>query len=50
MFTYVLKDFIKGENLYGQEWGYEKFVLKDKIWDCGFGANQIEAYLNSHLT
>jgi methyltransferase (TIGR00027 family) len=50
VFTYVLKDFIKGENLYGQEWGYEKFVLKDKIWHFGFDPNQIEAYLNSHLT
>ncbi len=48
MFTYVLKDFIKGENLYGQEWGYEKFVLKDKIWHFGFDPNQIEDYLNKN--
>ena len=48
VFTYVLKDFIKGENLYGQEWGYEKFVLKDKIWHFGFDPNQIEAYLNKN--
>ena len=48
VFTYILKDFIKGENLYGQEWGYKKFVLKDKIWHFGFDPSQIEAYLNKN--
>lgn len=47
-FTYVLKDFITGENLHGQEKIYKKFILKDKIWHFGFDPNQIEAYLNKN--
>ena len=47
-FTYVPKDFITGENLYGQEKIYKKFILKDKIWHFGFDPNQIEAYLNKN--
>lgn len=47
-FTYVPKDYITGENLYGQEMIYKKFILKDKIWHFGFDPNQIEAYLNKN--
>ena len=47
-FTYVPKDFITGENLYGQKLMYKKAVLKDKIWHFGFDPNKIEAYLNKN--
>lgn len=47
-FTYVPKDFITGENLYGQEMMYKKSVLKDKIWKFGFDPNLIEAFLNKY--
>jgi len=47
-FTYVLKDFISGENLYGQELMYKKIASKNRIWHFGFDPNKIEAYLNKN--
>ena len=36
VFTYVVRDFIDGTNLYNQEMFYKRVVLKDKIWQFGF--------------
>lgn len=47
-FTYVPKDFITGENLYGQKNVYKMFILKDKIWHFGFNPNRLEAYLSKN--
>ena len=47
-FTYVLKDFIIGENLYGQEKIYKRFVVKDKMWHFGFDPDQLVDFLNKY--
>ncbi len=41
VFTYVLKDFIEGTNLYNQEMFYKRVVLKDKIWQFGFDSTKL---------
>jgi len=46
-FTYVLKDFIEGENLYGQELLYKKTV-KDNIWHSGFYPKEIASELKEY--
>jgi len=43
-FTYVPKDFITGENLYGAEKFYKQAV-KRKLWHFGFNPNELAAYL-----
>lgn len=48
VFTYIPKDFISGENFYGQELMYKITVLKKKIWHFGFDPNKIKAYLNKN--
>lgn len=35
VFTYVLRDFIEGENLHGQKAAYDKWVVKEKAWLTG---------------
>jgi methyltransferase (TIGR00027 family) len=35
VFTYIRKDFLDGRVSYGWQKGYEKYVLKDKIWLFG---------------
>jgi methyltransferase (TIGR00027 family) len=47
-FTYVLKDFITGKNLFGQEMIYKRFVLKNKLWHFGFDPDQLAAFLNKN--
>ena len=47
-FTYVLKDFIEGKNLYRSEKFYEKMVVKDKIWHFGFTPAEVADFLNEY--
>ncbi|MDJ0752730.1 MAG: SAM-dependent methyltransferase [Ardenticatenaceae bacterium] len=47
-FTYVLKDFIDGKNLYGEEKFYERTVVKDKIWHFGFDPAEVAEFLNDY--
>jgi methyltransferase (TIGR00027 family) len=47
-FTYVLKDFIDGENLYGEEKFYERMVTKDKIWHFGFDPAEVADFLGDY--
>ena len=46
-FTYVLKDFIEGENLYCQELLYKKTV-KDNLWHSGFYPKEIASELKKY--
>ncbi len=46
-FTYVLKDFIEGENLYGQKLLYKKTV-KDNLWHSGFYPKEIASELKKY--
>jgi methyltransferase (TIGR00027 family) len=45
VFTYTPKDFIDGEVLYGQEYLYNKMLLKDKIWLFGLDPDHVDDFL-----
>ena len=47
-FTYVLKDFIEGKNLYGIEKFYVRMVVKDKIWHFGFAPEELADFLSEY--
>ncbi|MAT99079.1 MAG: SAM-dependent methyltransferase [Anaerolineaceae bacterium] len=47
-FTYVLKDFIDGQNLYGQDSFYEQVIGKDKIWHFGFDPAAVADFLSEY--
>ena len=46
-FTYVLKDFIEGKNLYGQKLMYKKAV-KGNVWHSGFNPKEIASELKNY--
>ncbi|MED5412919.1 MAG: SAM-dependent methyltransferase [Pseudomonadota bacterium] len=45
VFTYVVRDFIDGTNLYNQEKFYKRVVLKEKIWQFGFDPTTLSELL-----
>lgn len=47
-FTYVLKDFIDGENLYGAKKFYERMLIKNKIWHFGFNPAEVADFLDDY--
>lgn len=47
-FTYVLKDFIDGDNLYGQDAFYNRMVVKDKTWHFGFDPEEVSDFLSEY--
>jgi len=47
-FTYVLKDFIEGKNLYGQEKFYERMLVKAKVWHFGFDPAEVADFLGEY--
>ena len=47
-FTYVLKAFIDGKNVYGQENFYERILIKDKIWHFGFDPADVPDFLDEY--
>ena len=48
VFTYVLKDFITGENMRGQEHTYKQYVQGDKSWHFGFDPAHLAEYLREN--
>ena len=48
VFTYVCGDFIDGQVLYGQEYLYEKAVLRDKVWLFGIDPDEVADFLARH--
>jgi methyltransferase (TIGR00027 family) len=44
-FTYVCRDFIAGENMYGLESFYKRAVVKDKMWLSGWSQGEIAPFL-----
>ncbi|MBN2260761.1 MAG: class I SAM-dependent methyltransferase [Clostridiales bacterium] len=46
VFTYVLRDLIEGKTMYGWEKGYEKYVVKDKIWLLGYNPDELSELLS----
>ena len=47
VFTYILRDFLDGDNLYGQEKSYEQFVEKG-IWIFGLHPKDVSRFLESY--
>lgn len=47
-FTYILKEFIEGKNLYGSEKFYEQMVVKGKIWHFGLNPAGVADFLNEY--
>ena len=47
-FTYVLKDFIEGKNLYGLEKFYEQMIVKRNAWHFGFNPAEVADFLRNY--
>lgn len=47
-FTYVLKDFVEGKNLYGLEKFYERMIVKDNAWHFGFATEEVVDFLSEY--
>lgn len=47
IFTYILKDFITGDNLYGQEKTYQQFVRKG-VWGFGLDPGEVSNFLEPY--
>ena len=45
VFTYVPADYIEGENLYGQEFLYERMRVRDQIWHFGLEPEGVDGLL-----
>jgi len=48
VFTYTPKNFIDGDDFYGQEYLYKKMVLKDKIWLFGLNPEDVDDFLGEY--
>ncbi len=48
VFTYTPKDFIEGKVFYGQEFLYQKMLLKDKLWLFGMDPDNVDDVLGEY--
>ena len=48
VFTYTPRDFIEGENFYGQEYLYKQMRVKSTIWHTGFDPQEIDDRLEDY--
>jgi methyltransferase (TIGR00027 family) len=46
--TYTPRDFIDGENFYGQEYLHKKMLQKDKIWLFGLDPENVDGFLSEY--
>jgi len=47
-FSYVRRDFIEGNNKYGNEKDYDKYVVKEKIWIFGMNPEEWPEFLTGY--
>jgi methyltransferase (TIGR00027 family) len=47
-FTYVRKDFLTGQNVYGQQGLYNRYVVRDKIWLFGMEPEGVASFLETY--
>jgi methyltransferase (TIGR00027 family) len=47
-FTYVRKDFLDGQAMYGQEHLYQQYLVKDKIWRFGMDPEGVAGFLEPY--
>jgi methyltransferase (TIGR00027 family) len=45
VFTYVQRDFIDGENLYGAKSAYRRFRVRQQIWHFGLNPDEVSAFI-----
>ena len=45
VFTYTPRDFIDGEDLYGQEYLYERMLVRDNLWLFGLDPDNVDDFL-----
>jgi methyltransferase (TIGR00027 family) len=48
VFTYVLKDYLDGIDLFGQEALYQQYILKDKTWLFGMDPEEVASFLENY--
>jgi methyltransferase (TIGR00027 family) len=48
VFTYVLRDFIGGINLYGADALYRRFRQRQQVWQFGMAPQEVAAFLAGH--
>lgn len=46
--TYVLKDFVEGKNLYGQETIYKQMIADKPVWQFGMNPNEVAGILETY--
>jgi methyltransferase (TIGR00027 family) len=44
-FTFIRKDFLAGQTMYGAEPAYQEFVVKRGLWKFGLHPEQVEGFL-----
>jgi methyltransferase (TIGR00027 family) len=44
-FTFVRKDFLSGQTMYGAQPAYQDFVVKRKLWQFGLHPEEVAAFL-----
>jgi methyltransferase (TIGR00027 family) len=49
VFTYIVKDFIDGENTCGLEWLYQQTRGKSQIWQFGLRPSQVAMFLQEYF-
>jgi O-methyltransferase involved in polyketide biosynthesis len=47
-FTYIRQDFLYGQNIYGQERLYKRYIVKDKIWLFGMDPQEVTEFLKPY--
>jgi O-methyltransferase involved in polyketide biosynthesis len=47
-FTYIRKDFLDGQVMYGEEDLYKKYVVRDKVWLFGMAPKDVETFLGAY--
>lgn len=47
-FTYVRKDFLEGQVMYGGEAIYKQYVVRDKLWLFGMAPEDVENFLGAY--
>jgi methyltransferase (TIGR00027 family) len=48
VFTYTPRDFIDGENFYGQEYLYKQMLVKDRIWLFGIDPDTVDGFIDEY--
>jgi methyltransferase (TIGR00027 family) len=48
VFTYTPRDFIDGENFYGQEYLHRQMLVRDKLWCFGLDPGEVDDFLGEY--